>query len=219
METRGGSRIPRRRGRQPCRGVPTYDFAKFSKKLHEIEKILVHRGATPPPLDPPLETLCLTIHSLNHRIDSRLFTSHGSFPESGGRIKIVYFTCIIPWSTGWNQDCLLPMVHSLIHGVESRLFTSHVSFPEARGWNQDCLLPMVHSLIHGVESRLFTSHVSFPEARDGIKIVYFPLLIPWNTKWTKTCLLLMYHSLKHGVDSRLFTSRVSFTTLRVKCIF
>ena len=25
-------------------GGPTYDFAKFSKKLHEIEKILVCRG-------------------------------------------------------------------------------------------------------------------------------------------------------------------------------
>ena len=38
---RGGSRILRRRGRQLFReGVPTYYFPKFSKKLHEIEKIL-----------------------------------------------------------------------------------------------------------------------------------------------------------------------------------
>ena len=37
---RGGSRIPRRRGRQPYWGAPTYDFAKFCEKLHEIEKIL-----------------------------------------------------------------------------------------------------------------------------------------------------------------------------------
>ena len=56
---RGGSRIPRRRGRQPSGGrglwgwgAPTYDFAKFSKKLHEIEKIVGHRGASP--LDPRL---------------------------------------------------------------------------------------------------------------------------------------------------------------------
>ena len=42
--TRGGSRIPRRRGRQPSGGAPTYDFVKFSEKLHEIEKILDHRG-------------------------------------------------------------------------------------------------------------------------------------------------------------------------------
>ena len=34
---RGGSRIPRRRGRQPSRGAPTYNFPK---KLHQIEKIL-----------------------------------------------------------------------------------------------------------------------------------------------------------------------------------
>ena len=40
----GGSRIPCRRGRRPSRGAPTYDFVKFSEKLHEIEKILGHRG-------------------------------------------------------------------------------------------------------------------------------------------------------------------------------
>ena len=28
------------------RGAPTYDFAKFNKKLHEIENILDHRSAT-----------------------------------------------------------------------------------------------------------------------------------------------------------------------------
>ena len=53
---RGGSRIPRRRGRQPW-GAPTYKFARFSQKLHEIKKILVRReGGAPraPPLDPPL---------------------------------------------------------------------------------------------------------------------------------------------------------------------
>ena len=52
--TRGGSRIPRRRGRQPSGGAPTYDFAKFCEKLHEIEKILGRRA--PPPLNPPLAT-------------------------------------------------------------------------------------------------------------------------------------------------------------------
>ena len=31
----------------------TYDFAKFSRKLHEIEKNLGRRGALP--LDPPLD--------------------------------------------------------------------------------------------------------------------------------------------------------------------
>ena len=54
-EYSGGSRISPRRGRQLSRGrEPTYDFAKFSKKLHEIErfgppgasKILLCRSAT-----------------------------------------------------------------------------------------------------------------------------------------------------------------------------
>ena len=48
----GGSRISPRRGRQLSRGAPTYDFAKFSQKLHEIERIWAPRGArgtrTPP---------------------------------------------------------------------------------------------------------------------------------------------------------------------------
>ena len=36
----GGSRISPRRGRQlPRGGAPTYDFAKISQKLHEIERI------------------------------------------------------------------------------------------------------------------------------------------------------------------------------------
>ena len=53
---RGGSRIPRRRGRQPSGGTPTYDFAKFCEKLHEIEKMLGRRGACAgcAPLNPPL---------------------------------------------------------------------------------------------------------------------------------------------------------------------
>ena len=46
-EVRGGSRIPRRRGRQPSRRAPTYDFAKISEKLHENENILGCRGRAP----------------------------------------------------------------------------------------------------------------------------------------------------------------------------
>ena len=41
----------------PEEGAPTYDFAKFFQKLHEIERIWVTGGrARPshPPLDPPL---------------------------------------------------------------------------------------------------------------------------------------------------------------------
>ena len=40
----------------PGGGAPTYDFAKFSQKLHEIERIWAPRGGASlaPPLDPPL---------------------------------------------------------------------------------------------------------------------------------------------------------------------
>ena len=39
MVRSGRSRISPRRGRQLSGGAPTYDFAKFSRKLHEIERI------------------------------------------------------------------------------------------------------------------------------------------------------------------------------------
>ena len=45
--SRGGSRIPGRRGRRPW-GAPTYNFVKFSQKLHEIEKSLGRRRRPPP---------------------------------------------------------------------------------------------------------------------------------------------------------------------------
>ena len=48
---RCGSRIP-------VGGAPTYDFAKFSEKLHEIEKIL---GGGPLPLDPPLKFVSISL--------------------------------------------------------------------------------------------------------------------------------------------------------------
>ena len=35
-------------------GAPTYEFAKFSQKLHEIERFLDPGGEGPSPLDPPL---------------------------------------------------------------------------------------------------------------------------------------------------------------------
>ena len=43
-------------GAQTPQGAPTYDFAKFSQKLHEIERIWTGGGGSRPlhPLDPPL---------------------------------------------------------------------------------------------------------------------------------------------------------------------
>ena len=48
----------------PEEGAPTYDFAKFSQKLHEIERIWTLRGGARPKfyyVDPPLlKCDCLT---------------------------------------------------------------------------------------------------------------------------------------------------------------
>ena len=41
---RSGSKTPHVGGDANLPGVPTYDFAKFSKKLHEIEKSLDRGG-------------------------------------------------------------------------------------------------------------------------------------------------------------------------------
>ena len=40
--------FPRGGGANSPGGVPTYDFAKFSQKLHEIERIWTPRGARVP---------------------------------------------------------------------------------------------------------------------------------------------------------------------------
>ena len=55
--TSGGSRIFPRGGREPSRGGR--EHAKFSQKLHEIERIWTPRGGvrpSRPPLDPPMLT-------------------------------------------------------------------------------------------------------------------------------------------------------------------
>ena len=60
----GGSRISPRRGRQLSRGgAPTYDFVKFSQKLHEIERIWTPGGGAHPKfyyVDPPLKLATLS---------------------------------------------------------------------------------------------------------------------------------------------------------------
>ena len=57
----------------PQRGAPTYDFAKFSQKLHEIERIWTPGGGGPaslvPPLDPPLDGM----HAISTHQVIRLF--------------------------------------------------------------------------------------------------------------------------------------------------
>ena len=50
--------FPRGGGANSPGWAPTYDFAKFSQKLHEIERIWAPQGgraSLAPPLDPPLD--------------------------------------------------------------------------------------------------------------------------------------------------------------------
>ena len=37
-------------------GAPTYDFAKISQKLHEMERIWTPGASLAPPLDPPFQS-------------------------------------------------------------------------------------------------------------------------------------------------------------------
>ena len=54
--SRGGSRIPRKRGAPTLQGVPTYDLANFCEKLHEIEEILGRGGGCAPGAPPKSAT-------------------------------------------------------------------------------------------------------------------------------------------------------------------
>ena len=55
VQSRGGSRIPRRRGRQPSRrGRQHMILTKISKKPHQLEKILAHRGGHIPGVPPQI---------------------------------------------------------------------------------------------------------------------------------------------------------------------
>ena len=54
----GGSRIARRRGRQPSRrGLQHTKLPDFPKKLHEIKKILIRGGGGGGGGDPPLQQM------------------------------------------------------------------------------------------------------------------------------------------------------------------
>ena len=46
-----------RGGRQTLQRAPSYDFGKFSQKLHEIERIWTPKGGGGRPLDPPMRKI------------------------------------------------------------------------------------------------------------------------------------------------------------------
>ena len=81
VKSSGRSRISPRRGRNSRGGgAPTYDFAKFSQKLHEIERISAPGGASlAPPLDPPLKScLCINLYFSTLRIDTLTHDSNSN---------------------------------------------------------------------------------------------------------------------------------------------
>ena len=46
-------------GANPPGGAPTYDFAKFCEKMHEIEKILARKGGHVLGAAPPYSTIVI----------------------------------------------------------------------------------------------------------------------------------------------------------------
>ena len=78
--SRGGSRILCRRGHQPSGGAPTYDFVKFSEKLHEIKKILGHRGACARGVPPKSAT------PQDLKLELKAVLNHNGGCESEGRL-------------------------------------------------------------------------------------------------------------------------------------
>ena len=75
-------------------GAPTYDFAKFSQKLHEIERISTRggRASLTPPLDPPLvrRSLSPTESPLVKRMTKTGLSKHYLAPNfvAGGKNKL-----------------------------------------------------------------------------------------------------------------------------------
>ena len=76
----------------PEEGAPTYDFAKFSQKLHEIERIWTPRGRfLAPALDPPLiRYVHWTFVSMNSTIET--FIEFSSYPHTVTLVSEVLFS-------------------------------------------------------------------------------------------------------------------------------
>ena len=65
-------------------GAPTYDFAKFSQKLHEIERIWAPRGGARPSrplrsatvMDEAYKKINLTLKFRHNEVNFKVITSH-----------------------------------------------------------------------------------------------------------------------------------------------
>ena len=124
----GGSRICPRRSEPTLQGAPTYDFAKFSQKLHEIKRIWAPGGTRPsrPTLDPPL-----FIHTWWSCTRYRNFTS-GVTPA--GLLAIQHCSRIdlfdIPLSRHWWGSKLGFIILSLSHKVSPDRRSTVLSYVE-----------------------------------------------------------------------------------------
>ena len=125
MNGRGGSRIPRRKGRQSCRrDVPTYKFARFSEKLHEIKKNLVRwGGGGTPRAHPPWTHHWMANLEVNiDCIKVQLLTSKGSCEYNNQSIGRTGISVIC------HADKWLCMIKNLVTRMHSsRMHTAHLS--------------------------------------------------------------------------------------------
>ena len=66
--------------REPSGGVPTYDFAKFCEKMHEIEKILGHGGGGAHRARPPKSATDIYLEYA-HPLGTKLLHFYAVFGE------------------------------------------------------------------------------------------------------------------------------------------
>ena len=85
--------FPRGGGANSPGGAPTYDFAKFSQKLHEIERIWIPRGARPKfyYVDPPLHVPSFFLIIFSTSCLMYRFTDDKGFSSLSW-----YFRCVAP---------------------------------------------------------------------------------------------------------------------------
>ena len=83
-------------GCQLSRGAPTYDFAKFSRKLHEIERIGCPGGRAPPvpPLNLPLSGSAFWQEPYFIQVQTKNWSTYLSFAQNSSLQSAGSIACI-----------------------------------------------------------------------------------------------------------------------------